>query len=127
MKNILSVLLFGLFTTSITYADSISGVLDIATGNDIPVAVADVPNVIAGATATEKVGLIFFKATEFILFVVGIAAVTMIVYSGFRYVISLGDEEQITHAKESVLYAVIGLIAVFLALMVIENIIPLFY
>jgi hypothetical protein len=38
----------------------------------------------------------------------------MIVLGGFRYVISAGDQNAVTAAKNTILYAVIGLVVAFL-------------
>lgn len=42
----------------------------------------------------------------------GIIAVIAIVIGGFRYVVSQGDATSITKAKNTILYAVIGLIVI---------------
>lgn len=47
--------------------------------------------------------------------VVGIVAVIMIIFAGFRYITSGGKQESVTSAKNTILYAVIGLIIVALA------------
>jgi hypothetical protein len=46
---------------------------------------------------------------------VGIAAVIMIIVSGFRYVTSGGDSNKITGAKSTLIYAIIGLVIVALS------------
>ena len=56
----------------------------------------------------------FRKITNTILYIVGIVAVIMLIIGGIRYVISGGDSKKVTDAKNTVLYAIIGLvIAVF--------------
>lgn len=45
-----------------------------------------------------------------ILYIVGIVAVVMIIVGGFRYVVSNGDSAQISAAKSTITYAVVGLI-----------------
>lgn len=45
-----------------------------------------------------------------IVFVVGAVAVIMIVIGGLRYILANGDQSQITSAKNTILYSVIGLI-----------------
>lgn len=47
--------------------------------------------------------------------IIGIVAVIMIIIGGFRYVTSGGKQENVTAAKNTILYAVIGLIVVALA------------
>lgn len=52
--------------------------------------------------------------------VVGVAAVIMIMVGGFRYVTSGGDSNNVTSAKNTILYAVIGLIIVGLAQAIVQ-------
>ena len=56
----------------------------------------------------------FRQITNTILYIVGVVAVIMLIIGGIRYVISGGDAKKVTDAKNTVLYAIIGLvIAVF--------------
>ena len=56
----------------------------------------------------------FRQITNTILYVVGIIAVIMLIIGGIKYVLSGGDSKKVTDAKNTVLYAIIGLvIAVF--------------
>ena len=49
-----------------------------------------------------------------LLYVIGAVSVIMIIIGGFRYVISQGDSASVTSAKNTILYAVIGLaVAIF--------------
>jgi len=52
--------------------------------------------------------------------IVGIVAVVMIIISGLKYVTSGGSSEKTTSAKETILYAVIGLIIVALAQIIVK-------
>lgn len=52
--------------------------------------------------------------------VVGIVAVIMIIVGGFRYVTSGGKQESVTAAKNTILYAVIGLVIVALAQVIVR-------
>ncbi len=52
--------------------------------------------------------------------VVGIVAVLMIVYGGFRYITSGGDSTNVTNAKNTILYAIIGLVIVALAQFIVK-------
>ncbi|HET9850405.1 MAG TPA: pilin [Candidatus Saccharimonadales bacterium] len=47
--------------------------------------------------------------------IVGVVAVIMIIFGGFRYITSGGNDTSITSAKNTILYAIIGLIIVALA------------
>lgn len=57
----------------------------------------------------------FGTITNVLLFIIGAVAVIMIVIGGARYVLSGGDSSQITAAKNTILYAIIGIIVAILA------------
>lgn len=54
---------------------------------------------------------------------VGIVAVIMIIYAGFRYVTSAGSEGGVKAAKNAIVYAVIGLVVVALAQIIVHFVI----
>lgn len=54
------------------------------------------------------------------LFIVGLLAVIMLIYGGIRYVTSHGDKAQVTAAKETIMYAVVGLVVAIAAFAVIN-------
>lgn len=54
------------------------------------------------------------------LVLVGITALGFIVYGGFRYIISKGDEGEVENAKKTITYAVIGIIVIGLAYAIVE-------
>jgi len=53
--------------------------------------------------------------TNILLFIVGALSVIMLIVGGLRYVISGGNSTAVTAAKNTVLYAIVGLIVSFLA------------
>jgi uncharacterized membrane protein YuzA (DUF378 family) len=55
--------------------------------------------------------------------IVGIAAVIMIIYAGFRYVTSAGSEGGVKTAKNAIIYAIIGLVVVALAQSIVHFVI----
>lgn len=55
--------------------------------------------------------------------VIGIVAVIMIIYAGFRYVTSAGSEGGVKSAKNAIIYAVIGLVVVALAQVIVHFVI----
>ena len=61
------------------------------------------------------VGGVLTDITNLFLFVAGALAVVMIIYGGLRYVISGGNSAAVTSAKNTILYAIVGLIVAFLA------------
>src|SRR5688572_572951 len=60
-------------------------------------------------------GGIFQTITNILLFLIGAIAVIMLIIGGIRYVISGGDQAQVTSAKNTILYAIVGIVVAFLA------------
>lgn len=58
---------------------------------------------------------IFTTIVNILLFLIGAIAVIMIIIGGLRYAISAGDAKAVGAAKNTILYAVVGLIVAFLA------------
>lgn len=58
---------------------------------------------------------IFKSITNILLFLIGAISVIMLIIGGIRYVISGGDQNQVTGAKNTILYAIIGIVVAFLA------------
>ncbi len=50
------------------------------------------------------------RVVQIIALVTGVTAVIMIMVGGFRYIISSGDPANVTSAKNTILYAIIGLV-----------------
>ena len=65
----------------------------------------------------------FKQITNTVLYIVGIIAVIMLIIGGIRYVISGGDSKKVTDAKNTILYAIIGLIIAFLAYAIVNFVI----
>jgi hypothetical protein len=60
-------------------------------------------------------GGVFNRITSILLFVVGAVAVIMLIFGGIRYIVSGGDQANVTAAKNTILYAIIGIIVALLA------------
>ena len=65
----------------------------------------------------------FKQVTNTILYIVGIIAVIMLIIGGIKYVISGGDSKKVTDAKNTILYAIIGLIIAFLSYAIVNFVI----
>ena len=63
---------------------------------------------------------VFTKFSNIALYIVGAIAVFMLMWGGLRYITSGGDSKKITDAKNTVLYAIIGLIIAFLSYAIIN-------
>lgn len=83
-------------------------------------------NVQSGVTTTETAagGLTMQQVINTVigtmLFIVGLLAVVMLIYGGIRYVTSHGDKAQVTAAKETIMYAVVGLVVAIAAFAVVQ-------
>ena len=60
-------------------------------------------------------GGVFQTITNVLLFIIGAISVIMLIIGGIRYVVSGGDSSAVTAAKNTILYAVIGIIVALLA------------
>lgn len=58
---------------------------------------------------------VFRTVTNILLFIIGAVAVIMLVIGGIRYTISGGDANQVSAAKNTILYAIIGIVVAILA------------
>jgi heme/copper-type cytochrome/quinol oxidase subunit 2 len=65
--------------------------------------------------ATERVNNLIHTIVNLLSAIVGIVAVIMIIFGGLRYITSGGNDSSVTGAKNTILYAIIGLIIVALA------------
>mgnify|MGYP001120816889 CR=1 FL=1 len=63
---------------------------------------------------------VFTRFSNLALYVIGAISVLMLVWGGLRYILSGGDSKKITDAKNTVLYAIIGLAIAFLAYAIIN-------
>lgn len=55
-----------------------------------------------------------------LLYIVGILSVVMIIYGGIQYTTSAGDAAKVNKAKNTILYAVVGLIIAVLAYAIVN-------
>lgn len=67
------------------------------------------------ADSLTGTGGIFQTVANILLFLVGAVAVIMLIIGGLRYVTSNGDQNAVTGAKNTIMYAIIGIVVAFLA------------
>lgn len=63
---------------------------------------------------------IFRTITNVLLFILGAISVIMIIIGGLRYVISGGNATAVTAAKNTILYAIVGVIVALLAYAIVN-------
>ena len=106
----LPVIAFGVTTL---VADSASAQLNLESGINSAKGTGAPDNV------TEDDGLIK-KVVNLLLWAIGIVSVIMIIIGGIRYATSNGDSNQVTAAKNTIMYAVIGLVIAIFAYAIVN-------
>ena len=71
-------------------------------------------------------GGIFTVIVNILLFIIGAIAVIMLIVGGIRYVISGGDQAQVTSAKNTIMYAIVGIIIAILAYAIVNFVLGIF-
>jgi Type IV secretion system pilin len=110
----LGVALFAPVTTPVSAVDlSIQGGVNAAQGSS-----ASTVCLFTGVgTCTDG---IFTTIVNVLLFIIGAISVIMLIIGGIRYTVSGGDSSAVTGAKNTILYAIIGLVVAFLAFAVVN-------
>ena len=65
-------------------------------------------------------GSIFTTVVNIMLFIIGAISVVMLIFGGIRYTTSGGNSNSVTAAKNTIMYAIIGLIIAFLAFAIVN-------
>lgn len=63
---------------------------------------------------------VFRTVTNVLLFLIGTLSVIMLVIGGIRYTVSNGDSNQLTAAKNTIMYSIVGLIVAIVAYAIVE-------
>jgi cytochrome bd-type quinol oxidase subunit 2 len=74
----------------------------------------------AGDDPQGKVNDLIAQIINIFSVIVGVVAVIMIIVGGFRYITSGGDSGNVTTAKNTILYAIVGLVIVALAQFIVK-------
>ena len=69
---------------------------------------------------------VFKTITNVLLFIIGAISVIMLIIGGIRYVVSGGDSGAITSAKNTILYAIVGIVVAILAYALVNFVIGSF-
>ncbi len=71
-------------------------------------------------------GGVFTTVVNVLLFIIGAISVIMIIFAGIKYTTSSGDAAKVGEAKNTILYAVIGLIVAVLAYAIVNFVLKRF-
>lgn len=77
----------------------------------------------AGAVTVESS---IETVTNVLLFLIGVVAVIMLIIGGIRYTTSNGDSSRVKAAKDTILYAIVGLIVAIMAYAIVRWVVRLF-
>ncbi len=69
---------------------------------------------------------VFRSITNVLLFLIGAISVIMLIIGGLRYVVSGGDSTAVQNAKNTILYAIVGIIVAILAYAAVDFVISAF-
>ena len=104
--------------TSRAFAEESTSIHDRSLQKGVDIMHADgMPTRIVGIDGT------FNNIINTILYVAGIVAVAMLIFGGIRFMISRGDKDKVQKAKNTVIYAIIGLILVIFSYAIVNFII----
>jgi len=71
---------------------------------------------------TNDFGSLLTYIINWFLSLVGLIAVLMLIFGGFRYLVSGGNDESTTKAKNTIMYAIIGIVVVILSYAIVSTI-----
>ncbi|MDR0591009.1 MAG: pilin [Candidatus Nomurabacteria bacterium] len=82
----------------------------------------------AGSNQKELFGAdgVFTIIINVVLFLVGAISVIMLIYGGIKYTTSAGDTAKVTSAKNTIMYAIVGLIVAILAYAIVNFVVGSF-
>lgn len=107
-----SLLLVGATSPSVRAADPLSGVCSDSK--------AAKTSVCQDGSDENSIFTILRNVINTLLFVGGIIAVVMIIVGGIRYVVSAGDSQSANTAKDTILYAVVGLVVAIMSYAIVN-------
>lgn len=92
-----------------------TGTLDVAAQIDLTPAQPDnVPTELDGDSG------IFKTVVNILLFIIGLISVIMLIWGGIRYTTSGGNANSVTAAKNTIMYAIIGLVVAIFAYAIVN-------
>ncbi|MBL8160168.1 hypothetical protein JNJ66_06985 [Candidatus Saccharibacteria bacterium] len=77
-------------------------------------------------TVTTTVPNAIAVISNIIIFFVGVVAVIMLIVGGFKYTTSGGDQSSVTAAKNTILYAIVGIIVALMSYAIVNFVITQF-
>lgn len=92
----------------------------------IPDCSGDSSTAVCAAVNNDKADNLVKGITSLLMWVIGVVAVIMLIIGGFKYITSNGDSNQIHSAKNTILYAIIGLVVAILGQLIVRYVVAWF-
>ncbi len=73
-----------------------------------------------GVATLRCIPVVFQNIVNWALIFAGVAALFFVIYAGIKYIRSGGEEEKIKSARETLTYAIIGLVVILLSFAIIN-------
>lgn len=121
MKSLIlgGILLFAFAITPIVSVSAVSSDSDVKNGVE---AAKGSNSGMASGNLTSIIGIV----VNTMLFIVGVLAVIMIIYSGIRYTTSGGNSNSVTAAKNTLIYSIVGLVVAIIAYALVNWVLDIF-
>ncbi len=117
MKRLLT-LLFVVFPSSVAAASNTTNLC-----NGANLAETTTADCSSGSTSLST---IIGTSVNLLLYIAGALAVLVLIYGGIRYITSTGDAARVKAAKDTIVYAIIGLIVSLLAYAIVNFVVARF-
>ena len=111
MKKLILVILL-LFPAVFVLGGAVAGAVPVGAFDEVCEASNNAGTVCSQNSGVNPItgsGGILTKAINLITFLTGVASIVIIILGGIKYVVSTGDPGKVASAKDTILYAVIGL------------------
>lgn len=73
-----------------------------------------------GVATLACIPIVLQNIINSLIVIAGIVAVFFIVFAGYKFAMSEGDTEKITSARKTLIYAIVGLVFIFLSFVIIN-------
>ena len=125
MKKFIVVTILGL---TMMAPGIVPGLVAVAAADNITTGLCAGTNTATGGTTTSctntsgngSLQAIATKAVNIFSMIVGAIAVVMVIYGGFKYITSGGESGNVSSAKNTLIYAIVGLLIVALAQFIVH-------
>jgi len=114
------------FVLSIGFGTMMLAPVTYAACTDAKSCVTDGLKATGGTSSKTSVADIFKTIVNVLLFVIGAISVIMIIVGGIKYTTSNGDSSSVTSAKNTIMYAVVGLLVSMFAYAIVNFIVTRF-